>query len=227
MKTTVFFYFSTIIPINRLINTVQNTFVDNRVIAMDGTIGYYLHTKSPTANVASYCNDSSCQGSVIFPDDDGRSISLCQQDDNTIVNPSSNIYTYDLMLSTTEGCYPIVGTVDYSIYQFSNAMDFNVSKVGLDVKIKSGNFFFNGPTIIKPLSVMSVGATTASQRQDALRNICHIIQDGVSAGYSHCNYRDCSWLGGDYVQQVSACSAKEQQRKVSYTLCGGSNNTCI
>jgi hypothetical protein len=72
---------------------------------------YILQVTSPSSNIASYCNDSKCD-KVIVPNDNGYSIGLCQNDASTIINPSSRLYTYDLMTSTTPGCYPIVGTVE-------------------------------------------------------------------------------------------------------------------
>ena len=97
---------------NRFITAANNLFVDNHVIALDGTFGYYLQTTTPTANVAWFCADSSCISQPINPADNGRSIANCQNDVKTIVNPSSLLYSYDLMISSSSGCYPIVGTVD-------------------------------------------------------------------------------------------------------------------
>ena len=97
---------------NRLITAANNLFVDNNIIALDGTFGYYLQTTTPTANVAWFCSDDSCISPSINPADNGHSIAKCQNDANTIVNPSRLLYSYDLMVSSSPGCYPIVGTVD-------------------------------------------------------------------------------------------------------------------
>ena len=220
-----YFNWSSILPKNRLKLVVGNSFSDNEVVAEDLTIGYYLHVTPPTSGVALYCPDETCT-TVIHPNDDGHSIGICQNDINTIINPSSSLYSYDLMISKTVGCYPLVGTVDFSIYQAipsSSCMMKNFSTIlGLN-KIRLGVFLFNGSTITKPLNILSSAPTSVEQRKSALSNICNLTCDGAAVGYKYCGYRDCSWSDGDYTQLVSACSPNTQRRKVTYVR---TNTSC-
>ena len=221
-----YFNWSAVRP-NRLIHVSGNSFSDNTIVAQDCTIGYYFHVSQPTSSVALYCPDSTCNY-VIDPSDYGISLSLCQDDTNTIINPSNFIYSYDLMISKSSGCYPIVGTIDYSIYQpidpGSCMMASSYSaKAGLN-KIKLGAFLFNGSAVTKPLNVLSNAATSIEQRKLAFTNICDSTCNGTAIGYEYCGYRDCSWSDGDYIQIVSSCSPTTQRRKVTYAR---TNMSCL
>lgn len=228
MDNFVSFDFSAIIPLNRSISVTANNFADSVVIAQDSTFGFYLHTDSPSSHIASYCSDSSCAGPVIAPDDNGASVAACQQDPSTVINPSSNIYTYDLMHSSAVGCYPIAGTVDLSVLNVNDpstcstpgSAAYRVTRS----KVKFGAFLFNGSATIKPLTIVAASPTTAMQRSFVFSSICDQTCNNIAVGYSHCSYRDCSWSSGDYEQQVSHCSPVTQRRTVTYTR---TNSTCI
>lgn len=129
-----YFNFSTIIPANRLILINENKFVDNVIIAEDNSIGYYLQVNQPTSNIADYCSDNNCVLPIINPSDNGVSIELCAQDLSTIINPSKLIYTYDLMLSSAAGCYPIVGTIDYVIFNIKVSTTSSASAMNSNVQ---------------------------------------------------------------------------------------------
>ena len=221
------FNFARIIPSTRLKLVTDNGFVDNQVVSQDLTIGYYLHVTPPTSNIALYCADSACASIPIAPNDNGASLSLCQNDASTVINPSANVYSYDLMLSNTVGCYPIVGTIDYSIYQYNDPLTCdNTQSNFITKKISLGAFLYNGTAIVKPLTVLSAGATTTSQRSETFSNICDLSCNSVVLGYSVCGYKDCSWQGGDYNQLVSKCNALTQRREVTYQL-KNSSDSCI
>ena len=52
-------------------------------------------------------------------------IANCQRDQKTVINqvtPASTIYSYDMMISSSPGCYPIVGSVDLSIYLYNDPL---------------------------------------------------------------------------------------------------------
>lgn len=57
----------------RFISASQNLFVDNQVLAVDGTFGYYLQTTTPSSKVAWFCNDPQCI-KPINPSDGGLSL---------------------------------------------------------------------------------------------------------------------------------------------------------
>jgi ABC-type phosphate transport system substrate-binding protein len=221
------FDFSTVIPSHRLKFVPGNKFADSAVISKDSSFGFYLQVSSPNSPIASYCPDRYCSKYVIEPNDFGKSIAACQQDLKTIVNPEKNMYTYDLMTSTAAGCYPVAGTLDYSFYATDNftscAPSGSHAYSLMHDRIKLSSFLFNGSAIVKPLNVFSAAASTSEQRAYAMKSICDQICDGVAIGYEHCSYRDCSWLGGDYVQSVSDCSSATQRRTVTYSR---SNSTC-
>lgn len=223
-----YFDFSKIIPMKRLVQVEENSFVDNEVIAQDFTIGYFLQVAQPTASVAQYCSDRDCSAAPIVPNDGGKSITLCEDDYSTVINPNSNVYTYDLMLSRANGCYPIVGTVDYSTYSLNNPLTCNSPGEPLTTeKVKLGAFLYNGSTIVRSLSVLSIGHTAKAQRKMALDNICNMNCNNKILGYSYCGYRDCSWISGDFIQVVSSCSSSTQRRTVTYPLLHPLNSTCL
>ena len=221
------FNFSTVIPSHRLKFVPGNKFSDSAIISKDSTFGFYLQVSSPISPIASYCSDRYCDEHIVVPNNFGKSIGICHQDVSTIVNPSKNIYTYDLMTSKAAGCYPIVGTLDYSFYATDNVtacLDtgspaFNI----IHDRVKFSAFLFNGTAIVKPLNVFSAAPSTIEQRAYAIKSICDQTCDGQAMGYEHCNYRDCSWAGGDYIQSVSSCSPATQRRTVTYTR---ANSTC-
>lgn len=222
-----YYNFSSVIPSSRLVTVTANAFTDNVVISQDGTLGFFLHAVVPTSTVASYCADSACNTPVIVPNDHGASVALCQLDPNTVINPSKNTFTYDLMVSTAVGCYPIVGTIDISMNSINSKDSCAPGSSAYSIlvnKVKFGAFLFYGSTIVKPLALASNAPSTSIQRQDAFKSICDQTCNGVMMGYAICGYRDCSWEGGDYVQLVSACSARTQRRHVSYVR---TNSTCV
>lgn len=222
------FDFSKVIPLNRLVQVEENSFVDNEVIAQDLSFGYYLQVAQPTASVAQYCSDRNCSAEPIVPNDGGNSITLCEDDFSTVINPNSNVYTNDLMLSKAYGCYPIVGTVDYSTYGLNDPLTCNSPGETLTTeKVKLGAFLYNGSTIVRSLSVLSIGHTTTVQRKIALDNICNMNCNNKVLGYSYCGYRDCSWFSGDFIQVVSSCSSTTQRRTVTYPLLYPLNSTCL
>jgi len=69
-----------------------------------------------------FCNTTSA---TLIPSGFGvsyaSSLNVCQQDPNTKIKLSNGGFTYDLMSSTSLGCYPITGTVEYSVYSATDA----------------------------------------------------------------------------------------------------------
>ena len=222
-----YYNFSSVIPSSRLTTVTANAYVDNVIISQDGTFGFFLHVGTPSSTIASYCADSACNTGVIIPNDYGASVALCQLDPDTVINPSKNIFTYDLMVSKSVGCYPIVGTVDISMNSVNSKNSCTPGNSAYSVtvnKVKFGSFLFRGSVIIKPLALVSNAPSTSMQRRDAFMSICDQTCNGVMMGYAYCGYRDCSWEGGDYIQLVSGCLAGTQRRHVSYIR---TNSTCV
>ena len=206
----------------RLVGVTENLFVDNVIIANDGTFGYFLQTSTPTANIASFCADDRCATPIVRPNDNGASIMLCMNDPKTIVNPDSHLYSYDLMVSSTPGCYPIVGSVDLSIMWKNDPATCTVVDASgesiVHSRVKLGSFLFNGSAIINPLQSISAAPASPDARALAYKTVCDLTCGKHVLGYDHCNYRDCSWQGGDFAQVVSECDPANQKRAVTYVL---------
>ena len=222
------FNFSAFIPSSRLYNAVSNERVDSLVTTFDGTFGYYLQYTLPGSTVANYCLDPTCSTGAINPTS-VTSISACATSD-TVINPSSNLYTYDLMLSSAIGCYPIVGTVDYSLLAITDSTCARTNSTYNDVltnRIKFSSWLFHSPVVVQPLAGNSIGATSDFVRALTYKKICDIKCNDNAYGYQYCNYRDCSWNSGDYNQDVSQCNAVTMKRTVTYSLKLGTKATCI
>ena len=67
------FTFPALRATGRFISASQNLFVDNQVLAVDGTFGYYLQTTTPNSKVAWFCSDPQCI-KPINPSDGGLSL---------------------------------------------------------------------------------------------------------------------------------------------------------
>ena len=222
------FNFSAFIPSNRLYNAISNERVDSLITTFDGTFGYYLQYILPGSAVANYCLDPTCSSGPINPTSIA-SISACATSD-TVINPTSNLYTYDLMSSSAIGCYPIVGTVDYSLLAITDSTCSHVNTTYNDVltnRIKFSSWLFHSPVVVQPLAGNAIGATSDFVRALTYKKICDIKCNDNAYGYQYCNYRDCSWNSGDYNQDVSQCNAVTMKRTVTYDLKLGTKATCI
>jgi ABC-type phosphate transport system substrate-binding protein len=221
------FNFSANIPSSRLILTASSTRVDSYVTALDGSFGYYLQNTPPASPVASYCFDPTCSQLIADPTA-LSSISACESDSSTIVNPREQLFTYDLMSSTAPGCYPIVGTVDYSLLAATDNTC-NVAnstyRTVLKDRIRFGSWLFSSPVIVQPLASNYVLATPSSLRDTTFQQVCDVTCNGAKYGYAYCGYRDCSYASGDYTQEVSECDPETGKKSVTYRL--APNSTCI
>ena len=221
------FNFGAYIPTSRLILTASSTRIDSYVTALDGSFGYYLQNAPPASAVASYCFDPTCSELIADPTV-LSSISVCETDSSTVVNPRQQLFTYDLMSSTAPGCYPIVGTVDYSLLAATDhtcsAPNATYSTVLKD-RIRFGSWLYSSPVIVQPLATNYVLATTTSLRETTFEQICEVKCNGAKYGYQYCGYRDCSYASGDYTQVVSQCDPGTQKKSVTYRL--AANSTCI
>ena len=221
------FNFSTLIPSNRLLNAVSNDRVDSLVTTFDGSFGYYLQYSAPASSIASYCKDPTCALGAVSPTN-VASIDACNTID-TIINPSPLLYTFDMMRSNAVGCYPIVGTVDYSLLATTDSTCGDTTAIYADVlrnRIKFGSWLYNSPVVVQPLAGNSIGSTSAVLRAETFKKICDLTCDGEKYGYSYCAYTDCTWAHGDYNQIVSECDPVTEQRTVTYKL-KNSASTCI
>ena len=222
------FNFSTFIPSNRLINAISNERVDSAVTTYDGTFGYYLQDSVPSSSIANFCLDPICSSGFINPSI-VTSISSCITSD-TIINPSSNLFSYDLMKSSASGCYPIIGTVDYSLLTTTDSTCIHTNSTYNDVltnRIKFGTWLYHSPIIVQPLAGNAIGATSDAVRAVTYKRICDLKCNNEAYGYQYCDYKDCSWASGDYYQVESQCNANTMQRRITYKLILGDQSTCI
>ena len=218
------FDFSKLLPSDRMLSALTNDRVDSLVSTYDGSFGYYLKNSSPRSPIANFCSDATCSAGPVDPTE-LSSIYACETPD-TIINPSKYLYTYDLLSSKATGCYPIVGTVDYSLLATT---DDTCSKINstrgtvLKNRIKFASWLFNSSIVVQPLAAKGVGASSTALRSTAFKQICDITCDGSEYGYKYCGYRDCSWYAGDYLQVESECDPESEKRTVSYVLKQGSS----
>ena len=227
--STMSFNFSSVIPLARLKYAVTNVKVDSIITTFDGSFGYYLQNAVPSAAVASYCTDATCSEGPISPAS-VSAIHACEADTSTVINPRDNLYTFDLMASSAKGCYPIVGTVDYSLLATtdSTCSYTNTSAAGvLRDRIQFSAWLYSSSVIAQPLQAISIGASPVAVRLATYDRICGITCNNEMYGYNYCGYRDCSWKYGDYTQSISKCDTDSDVRTVSYSLINGANNTCV
>lgn len=221
--------FSSLIPPSRLVNAVTNDRVDSLISTFDGSFGYYLQNNPPISTVAAYCADPTCATGIVDPSD-VQFITACESDTATVLNPRSNLFTYDLMSSTAAQCYPIVGTVDYSVLTTTDStcsLSGSASSTVLKDRIRFGSWLFSSSVIVQPLASISIGATPLSLRQSTFKQICDITCNDVAYGYSYCGYRDCSYVAGDFKQIVSECDPVTEKRTVTFEFTRGANAACI
>ena len=234
------FNFSTLIPKSRLKYAYTNDRSDSIVTTYDGSFGYFLQYEAPTSAIANFCPDSNCSNinNIINPSLTASIIS-CENDLSVIINPRDNLNTYDLMSSNAVGCYPIVGTIDYSLltsidpltcsnnYNINIDVDISNSSSLLKDRISLSSWLYSSSIITKPLAINSVAASSDSARLSTYQKICNIKCNNREYGYQYCNYRDCSWSAGDYTQKVSGCDPDSQTHTVTYELILGTSATCI
>ena len=246
------FNFSSLIPDSRLKYAWSNDRVDSLITTFDGSFGYYLHFSPPSSSIVNYCNDDNCAGNIINPSLLSSIIS-CENDLNTIINPSEEVYTYDLMSSTDIGCYPIVGTIDLSLTSNTNSLKcpnnglynkdaylkntshtshndmkfHNNTNSVLKDRLSFSSWLYSSSVIVQPLAINSIVASSQAMRASTHKKICDIKCNNIAIGYEYCGYRDCSWLDGDYKQKMSDCDPVTGTHTVTYELILGTASTCI
>ena len=119
--------FASRIDATRLVRAASATLVDSTVDYYDGSIGYYLLASPTEQRIAGLCHEPACGMSaassgptVVFPTDP-YAMSSCASDPAAVVNPTPQLFSYDTLLSTVDGCYPIVATVDYTTFNGASA----------------------------------------------------------------------------------------------------------
>ena len=217
--------YSSVLPSQYLKLAYDNVHVDSFTTFYDGSFGYYLQTSPPIATVAQYCSDRMCS-SVISPTLVG-SLDVCEDDPHTLVTNGAGMISYDLMFSNASGCYPLVGTVDYSVGLLNNAPTCSLGERGVaHQSVKFGAYLFNGSALVRPLTYLSIDGTPASLRYNTQQALCEVsCSNSIYLGFEYCGYRDCTWADEDYIQVVSTCHASTEQRTVTYVLTPG--NKCI
>lgn len=227
----------------------QNDRVDGFVTDFEYSFGYYVYSdvSPPTATVAQFCADAACTGGVVNPVNNGVPLDVCQHDPTTAVTKGSHVDTFDLSVSTAAGCYPVVGTIDYTIQGTSdpstcklrspaNLLASNmtsgtpqyVAATTFKDRIAFSSWLYKGSATAAPLfTQFAVAATTNTSRHNTLTELCYINCAGSKVGYDYCQYKDCSWTNGDYVQVQSACDPDTLMYTVTYELTKGTGAACI
>ena len=209
--------FRNILDTNHTYFESDSSYVNAAVTHYDGSIAFYnMMYGSPSPSVAKYCTDVNCVN-VVDPMDGGTSLQNCGNDPVTLVNPYEGLNSYDFLLSENPTCYPIAGTVDFSI-RTENNTEANAGA------LRFAGWLFNGNRVVAPLTIYQAAVASSSTRVNAYSAICDIKMGGKDFGYSYCGYRDCTWKSGDYIQVVSECSASALTRTVSYDL--NTSSTC-
>lgn len=216
------FNFSSLIPSSRLLIAGSNSEVDAFVATGDGTFGYYwLKAKVNTlSSIASFCHDPVCSTGAVDPRKE-TSLLACKTT-ATVINPTKYLNTYDLTSSVAAGCYPLAGTVDYSILGTTNPLTCGSNGTAiasvLRNRIKFSSWIFSSQVIVKPLAYNNIYASSAAHRATTYTTICDIQCDGSAYGYKYCGYQDCMWSKGDFVQTVHQCDPELQTISVTYSL---------
>ena len=200
-----------ILDINHTYFVKSDSFVNDAVTHYDGSIAFYnLMYGLPSASVAKYCTDINCIN-IVDPMDGGTSIQNCEKDPVALVNPYGGLNSYDFLLSQNPTCYPIAGTVDFTIRTINRTL-VNIGSLRLAA------WLFNGDNVVSPLTTYQATVASTNIRKNAYSAICDINIGTKAFGYSYCGYHDCTWKDGDYIQQVSECDPKTSTRTVSYLL---------
>ena len=79
---------------------------------------------------------------------------------------------------------------------------------------------------MNPLQTISAAPAANIVRETMYNSLCDLTCGNNVLGYNYCNYRDCTWNSGDFLQVVSECNPKIQKRTVTYVRVTNSNSTC-
>ena len=227
----------------------QNDRVDGYVTDFEYSFGYFVYSdvSPPTATVAQFCSDAACSRGAVNPSNNGIPLDACQRDPTTAVAKGAYLDSFDLTTSTAAGCYPIAGTIDYTVLTTSDASTCKlrspasvlasnmtsgtpqyVAATTFRNRIAFSTWIYKGSATAVPLSTQfAVAATTNTTRKITYAQLCYVNCAGSKVGYDYCQYRDCSWANGDYAQVQSACDPATLMYTVTYELIKGSGATCI
>ena len=217
--------YSRVLDPNFFVERSGEIFVDLATLFQDGAFAYWMQTGSPSSFLATFCPDANCN-TQINPSDISF-IQNCAADQATqIFLPGSDVsalVSSDLMISTAPNCYPIVGTLDWSIYSTSN----NCPSPDITRKrVQFTSWLYGDPSTVQPLTSIDSLGSNLTVRAEVFSRTCHISCDGTMLGFEYCNYRWCSFADGDFIQVVSSCDPGTEQRTVTYELTPP-NNTCL
>ena len=209
-------YFNYTGVLTNFVEASSNGHVPILVDFYDNSIGYFFQSDgAPSQVVAQFCQDSSCSSGVINPSD-VNAITVCMDDPNTAYSlPGTNIASYDLMISTAPGCYPIVGTIDFSMFVNANTCP-NLPLTA--TRVRFGYWLYNGPAVLGPLKALIAAGGSTDQRASFATSICNTECNSQLLGFDYCGYRYCTFNDGDYRQVVSTCDPATQLRTVTYVL---------
>jgi len=214
-------------PADMMLEFVGSNFeVDAVVFHYDNSIGFFSLLDYQNSAIASFCARDDCEkGPVQMFKSNGKPLHACETDpDINILLP--NGFSLDLMMSKSEGCYPIAGTLDLSIYARDNAVQCNSYSADIPLAFLRTQFIawlFNPDVskvnIIAPLQEYNSIGTSLQQRIFSHHSVCDIKCNEL-LGYQYCNYRDCAIESGDYFQIVDDCNPSKLTRLVHYEVIG-------
>jgi hypothetical protein len=210
-RTTVSFASS--IDSSHLKQVTSNALLDLAVLFQQGSIGYYLYVTAPTSPIAAFCTTTNYTSPVKV-----TSFGEACVDDSTTIE-GTTYSSFDLMTSTNPDCYPLGGTVDYSVLTTPTA---NTSVFS---RVEFSSWLYQTATAVSPSLVFAISSTSSTDRATTYSKVCDISTAGSinsELGYTYCGYAVCT--DADFDQVVSGCSSSTTTRTVSYELT--EDNTC-
>jgi ABC-type phosphate transport system substrate-binding protein len=199
--------FASFIDSNYLEQATSNTLLDLAVLIQEGSVGYYLYVTAPTSPIASLCTTTNYSSHVTV-----KGFGEACVDESTTVT-GATYSSFDLMVSSSPECYPLGGTVDYSVLTTPSADSEVFSRV------QFSSWLYQTATAVSPSLVFAVSSTSSTDRAATFSKVCDIsTANSVESqlGYTYCDYVVCG--DTDYTQLVSGCSASTTARTVSYQL---------
>jgi hypothetical protein len=194
-----------------------NTKVDLAVLLQEGSIGYYLYVTAPNSPIAEYCPTTNYSAPVKVTSFGEECV------DETTTVTGTTYSSFDLMVSTNPECYPLGGTVDYSVLTTPSKNE------TVFPRVEFSSWLYKTATAVSPSLVFAISSTSTATRATTFSKVCDISTANSVAselGYTYCGYVVCS--DTDYTQRVSECRALTTKRTVSYELpddssCRGDN----
>ncbi len=88
-------------------------------------------------------------------------------------------------------------------------------------RVQWSSWLYAPHSAVQPSSTFYMTSTNATSRLAVFTEVCNIASEGVALGYTYCNFMDCSWDKGDYIQSVLPCDSTTMTRTVTYSKTPG------